>query len=83
MTPYEAVHGTKPSVSHCFVLGSLMTIVNGSKTKPKISEDRFSVAYFLGYGNNYHFSLFWDPNDPHNYKRAYHTPMLGVSMNQQ
>jgi hypothetical protein len=73
MTPYEAVHGSKPSFSHCFILGSLMTIVNASRSKPKISDTRSTVAYFLGYGNNYRFSLYWDPNDPHNYKRSYHS----------
>ena len=50
-----------------------MTVVNASRTKQKISEDRSTAAYFLGYGNNYRFSLYWDPKDPHNYKRAFHT----------
>jgi hypothetical protein len=78
--PYFLVFGKRPSAKDLVVFGSLVTVVNPSKhLLPKLSEDRATSAYFIGFSNHDDCRIVWLPETPDRYYRARHCVIDDIS----
>ena len=71
--PIFLVEQRRPSVRELVPLGSYMTIINPNKNSlSKLSNERASRGFFLGYGNHTSIRLYFDPAQPTIIKRSKH-----------
>ena len=70
-TPHFLVSQKKPSARELVPLGAYMTIVHPNKNLlPKLSLERATRAYFMGYANHTKIRLYWEKSNPYMIKRS-------------
>ena len=70
-TPHFLISNKKPSARELVPLGSFMTVVHPNKQLlPKLSPNRATRVYFMGYSNHTKIRLYWDKNHPYMIKRS-------------
>ena len=70
-TPHFLVSKKKPSARELVPLGSYMMVVHPNKNLlPKLSHQRATRVFFMGYSNHTKIRLYWDKTNPHMIKRS-------------
>ena len=70
-TPHHLVSKRKPSARELVPLGSYMTVIHPSKhLLPKLSHQRATRVYFMGYSNHTKIRLYWDKSNPNMIRRS-------------
>ena len=70
-TPHFLVSQKKPSARELVPLGAYMTVIHPNKNLlPKLSMNRATRAYFMGYANHTKIRLYWEKSNPYTIKRS-------------
>jgi hypothetical protein len=69
--PYFLVYGIRPTAKELVLFGSIVTLINPSKNLlPKLSNERATEVYFVGFSNHDSCRLVWIPGSPRKFYRA-------------